>query len=421
MLRRCLVVLAVYCVLDPVCLGSQTTAPAPCDRFRAAVEADPKNLGAAVSLGLCTLEDEEMVAPGGDSSRLAFRSSWGTALRALRHAVEIDPTYDGAYRPLFYMLFADTRDGCSRSTGKCLHVAPILREGDSVLTPPRLVRSSPGGGSPYEGVVRETRASSQANIAEARALAERWASAAPNDRRPHEYLGRAFLRQGDPAAAANELELAAALGDAASRRELFWYRLEALVKSGRGVDARRVLDEAVNDPGRDTSALRAYTVAGLNELLGRNRPPPVDSARMRQMDSIRMRANRMRIDSMSRTLQSNPPARRGFSALLADGDTLEARRQLAQLDSTLARMSGGNSLPRVTAMHLGSATNHLALADTAPKPDWRRSSKPSTTVTSGSASRLATAPGWETRGCSRAIWPRRIVDSPRRRACTAAS
>ena len=73
----------------------------------------------------------------------------------------------------------------------------------------------------------------------------------------------------------------------------------------------------------------------------------------------------MRIDSMSRTLQSNPPARRGFSALLADGDTLEARRQLAQLDSTLARMSGGNSLPRVTAMHLGSATNHLALADTA--------------------------------------------------------
>jgi hypothetical protein len=177
-------------------------------------------------------------------------------------------------------------------------------------------------------------------------------------------LGRAFLRQGDAAAAAKELELAATLGGVASRRALFWYRLEALVKSDRGADARRVLDDAVNDPGRDTTSLHAYTVAGLNELLGRNRPPPVDSARMRRMDSIYVRQNRARLDSIARSVRSNPAARRGFSGLIADGDTLEARRQLAQLDSMLAQMSGG-WLPRVTSMHLGSANNHLALRDTA--------------------------------------------------------
>src|SRR5262249_55266878 len=113
-----------------------------------------------------------------------------------------------------------------------------------------------------------------------------------------------------------------------------------------------------------TSSLRAYAVMGLNALLGRNRPPPVDAARMRQMDSIRMQ-NRARIDSVPRSQPSNPPGRRVFSSLIRVGDTIEARRQLAQLDAELARMSGGNWLPRVTAMHLSSATNHLALGDTA--------------------------------------------------------
>jgi hypothetical protein len=209
----------------------------------------------------------------------------------------------------------------------------------------------------YEEVVRESRTTRRANLLEARTLAQRWAIATPNDHRPHEYLGRALLRLEDPKAAGVELEHAAALGTAESRRALFWDRLEALVKSDRGADARRVLDEAAGDPGRDTTQLRSYTVAALNELLGRYRPPPLDSARVRQ--------NRVRFDSV---LRNRPPASftgRGFVEALAARDSVGAWRALARMDSALAPSEGAMRFAQVGLQHLQSAEYHLALADTA--------------------------------------------------------
>src|SRR5262249_11735264 len=152
------------------------------------------------------------------------------------------------------------------------------------------VRLNIPGVDTYDEASRESIAKGRANLTEAREHAERWLAVAPNDRRPREYLGRARLRLGDPAAAASELERAAALGDAASRRALFWDRFEALIKSDRGDDARRVLDEAIADPARDTARLSHYTIASLSALLGRHRPPPVDSNRLR--------LNRARIESI---------------------------------------------------------------------------------------------------------------------------
>jgi len=160
-LERFVVSLAVCFALVPAGLPAQQPPPPACDRYQAALRADANDLEAAASLGRCSFRDYEMIAPGGDSSRLSFRSSWTTALRALRHAVD--------------------------------------------------------------------------NIAEARVLAARWATVAPNDRRPHEYLGQALLRLDDPPAAADGLERAASLGDAASRRNLFWgpVRGAGQVRSGR--------------------------------------------------------------------------------------------------------------------------------------------------------------------------------------------
>ena len=135
---------------------AQQPAPVPCAQYEAAVRANPNDLAAAVGLGQCTVRDEEMIAPDGDSARLAFRTPWSPALRALRHAVEVNPSYSAAYRPLFRMLFAETRDGCSRATGFCKHVAPVLRDGDSLITIPRPVPEGPMEVSPYDGVVRET-------------------------------------------------------------------------------------------------------------------------------------------------------------------------------------------------------------------------------------------------------------------------
>ncbi|HSQ31477.1 MAG TPA: hypothetical protein VLN49_16590 [Gemmatimonadaceae bacterium] len=118
MLTRFLLSFSAYCALLPENLQPQQRAPEPCHQYQAAVQADPRNLEAAASLGRCSFRDYEMIAPHGDSSRLAFRSSWNTALRALRHAVDVDPQYAGAYRPLFAILFAETRDGCSAATAR---------------------------------------------------------------------------------------------------------------------------------------------------------------------------------------------------------------------------------------------------------------------------------------------------------------
>ena len=233
MQRCCLLGLATFCTLSAPNLSALQRAPASRDQFQAAVRADPTNLDAASSHGQCSVRDYEMIAPGGDSTRMVFRSSWSEALRAPRHAVELDPGYSRAYRPLFFILFlfAEARDGCSSISWECRHVSPVLRDGDSVLTIPRPAHMN--GPDTYEEVVRESRATRRANLTEARTLAERWAAVVPNDRRPLEYLGQTLLRLGDAAAAAVELEYAATPGTPASRRELFWDRMEALVKTDR--------------------------------------------------------------------------------------------------------------------------------------------------------------------------------------------
>ena len=93
------------------------------------------------------------------------------------------------------MLFAETRDGCSRATGSCAHVASVIRDNDSLITIPRLVPTNTSL-SPYDAFVRETIDRQRPSLTEAVTLAERWARTAPNDFRPHQYHGQALLRLG---------------------------------------------------------------------------------------------------------------------------------------------------------------------------------------------------------------------------------
>lgn len=269
MQSRCLLSLAVLSVLAASEAQGLQRPPEECTEYEALVRADSSDLEAASRLGRCSVRDYEMMAPGGDSARLVFRSSWSVALRSLRRAVQRDAGYSRAYAPLFRILFAETRDGCSFVTGICTHVSPVLRDGDSVITVPRLVHLNGPKPDTYDEVVRESQSTRRANLTEAVALARQWARVAPDDRRPHEYLGRGLLHLGDPVAAATELEYAAVLGTADSRRQLFWDRFDALVKSGRIADAKRVLEETVSDPGRDSTQLDRYRIATLKALLGR--------------------------------------------------------------------------------------------------------------------------------------------------------
>ena len=357
MSKRCILCLTTLCAVLAPDLRAMQRAPESCERYEAALRASPNAVAAAVALGRCSFRDYEMIAPGGDSSRLAFRSSWSVALRALRHAVSQDPGLSTAYRPLFGILFAETRDGCSSVTLECRYVSPVIRDGDSVLTVPRLVRLNVLPDT-YDEVVQQSQTTLRANLAEARDLAIHWRDVAPDDRRPHEYLGQALLRLGDATAAVPELEVAAVLGTPESRRSLFWDRMEALVKSNRGTDARRVLDETVSDAARDTARLGNVAIAQLNALLGRYRPPPMDSALARRRQRF--------VDSVLRANPAPPHTRSTtFAELLASGDTSSARRMLAQMDSLNAGSLGRWKLPRVGEVTLSSAQQHLALGDTA--------------------------------------------------------
>ena len=350
--------LASLLAVFPAELRSVQRAPEPCDAYAAAVLARPDDLDAAARLGQCSIRDHVMIAPDGDSTRLKFRSNWTPALRALRHAVQVDPTYSRAYRPLFTILFADNRDGCSAVD--CRHGASVVRDGDSILTLPRLV--SGGGGDVYDELTRETRADGRASMEEVRTLALRWAAAAPDDWRPHYYLGRALLRLGDLEAAVTQLEVAATMGTPQNRRELFWPRVEALLRTNRGRQAAQVLDEAMTAPGRDTTQQFAQQVSPVNAFIGRLRPPPVDSSPYMMKLLTQGKARR---DSVIRNM-ANAPRPPGFAVLLAGGDSSGARRILAREDSMWppAERKPGR-IPMVSEMTWQSARMHLALADTA--------------------------------------------------------
>ena len=332
----------------------------PCAQFEAAVRANRDDIAAAVSLGQCTVRDEELIAPGGDSTRLAFRTNWNPALQALRRVVQVDASNARAHALLFRMLFAETRDGCSRATGLCLYVASVIRDGDTLITVPQRVPEGVAM-SPYDPFMRATIERQGASLNEAVALADRWVKSAPNDHRPRQYRGQALLRSGQFAAAADALEEAAAMGTPESRRRLFWDRFEALVKADRGTDARRLLDEAAADPARDTIELRDFTLATLNALVGRLRPPRFNPAG--RGAAI---LDRMRSDSSVRARPSAPPAPREPTVpeLLAAGDTAGARRVVARMDSMLALPPGRMSIPQYDPYQLQIARFHLALGDT---------------------------------------------------------
>ena len=73
--RRLLRLVVCFVLLAPALPALQTapTPAPPCDRYVAAVRANPNNLDAAATLGQCSFDDYVMIAPGGDSTRLMFR------------------------------------------------------------------------------------------------------------------------------------------------------------------------------------------------------------------------------------------------------------------------------------------------------------------------------------------------------------
>ena len=245
--------------------------PRACESFGSLVHSDSSDVEALYGFGMCLFSDDlvEPVIPG-DTSRLRFRTNWNAALHAFRRAIIIDPTFHLAFDPIVTILTAPARGGCARSeittcsdsSNHSLYVAPVLRQGDTLVTIPR-----GGFKTTIEVIVEGSRASApRANIEAARAAAADWAAAGPTEGRAHKNLARLLLRLGRPAEA--EGQISEAVLDPALRgdHELWMQRLEVAVKLFRGKQVNQMLDSMTQVfPGE----LGLATYAALAPIAGR--------------------------------------------------------------------------------------------------------------------------------------------------------
>jgi len=221
--------------------------PRAVDAYGRLVAADSSDVEALYGYGTSLMSDDlvEPLVPG-DTSLMRFRSSWNGALHSFRRAIVIDPTFHLAFDPIVSMLTAPARGGCARTdlttcadtSNRARYLAPVLRQGDSLVTIPR-----GGFRSQIELMMEGSKASSpRANIEAARIAAADWAAAGPTEGLAHKHLARLLLSLGRPVEA--EQQIAEALLDPTMRMDtdLWFRRLEVAVKTFRSKQVIQLLD-----------------------------------------------------------------------------------------------------------------------------------------------------------------------------------
>lgn len=386
-----------------------------CAAYAALVRADSGDVDAWYNLGECNYHDDEVVAATGDTSRLAFRASFNTALRAFSRALDLDPTYHLAYAHIPDILQAANRSGCRGAPlancrrGQTLS-AVLLRDHDSLVTiPRRLGENGELMGEP--STPAEQAAARRANALLARDLAARWVAAGANEWRAHGVYGEALFVTGDRTGAERELALAArGARTVPERLRLFLGRIGLALKLDRPGDAALLADslglvadsaalapvraaaavvgvtfgrfhraELLPNPGgaggtsRHLPALAAAFAGLVPDTLARieeawasqvtaGLPPERRAAASRSVllllstVTFHFRRAGATLDSSS----ANPLMR--FQAFLAAGDSSRARHALLALDSSL---TGRPPDAPDDGLLLFAAESHLELGDSA--------------------------------------------------------
>jgi tetratricopeptide (TPR) repeat protein/TolB-like protein len=238
---------------------AQEDYPRACDVYGALVRNDSADVEALYGLGECNFHDDVVLPVGGDSARLAFRSSWNTTLRVNRRILEFDPTYHLAFQHIQDALTAGARPGCrpvagqSRcGEGRTPLMAVLIRSGDSLQAVPV---SLADGGHAFQAQALEALhgGSVRRNLILARDIALQWVAAGPNETRARIACGGVLLRLGDIESADAQLRMAREVLGTIDRMQLAIARLEVAVKLDRYAEARRVLDSLVL--ARDTGAI----------------------------------------------------------------------------------------------------------------------------------------------------------------------
>jgi eukaryotic-like serine/threonine-protein kinase len=222
-----------------------------CRIFEAMIRTDSLDVEAWYNFGECNYHDLGVLPVGGDTTRLAFRSSWNTMLRAFRKSLELDPTYHLAFQHIQDALLTGARPGCRINPGET-QCAPqsgglgavIRRAGDSLVTVPVNAASLEGAREQTTHQVEAgiTRVRHQ-NLLEARRAAEDWLAAAPGETRPRVAYTRILLRLGQVRAADSVSRLVEA-NRTSTREGLLSLidRFEIAFKLGNAAEAVRIAD-----------------------------------------------------------------------------------------------------------------------------------------------------------------------------------
>lgn len=296
-----------------------------CGAYGSLVRADSSDVEAWYNFGECSYHDPEVIAGGGDTTRLAFRGSWNNALRAFRKALELDPTYHLAFAHIPDILQSDQRGGCRpESTGQdCTvpYVAVVLRGGDTLVTAP--VPQATGS----EEIARQLAEASRTNARRANYLlaadiARAWVDAGSGrpEPRARAAYGRALLRTGNLQAANRELRAAAlVVRSLLERISNARDRVEVSLKLDQPAEAIRIIDSV--NAATDTVQNAGVVTGILSATIGRL----------------------SRFDARTRTLSPLPVVQRYFWATgrIALGVTPDSLIAIEQTFATLITSQGG--------------------------------------------------------------------------------
>ncbi len=386
-----------------------------CDLFGGMVRADSNDVEAWYQLGECQYHDPVVVAAAGDTTRYRFRSSWNASFRAFRRALALDPSYHLAFQHIQDGLLSSMRNGCALGASETVcgaqsapFQAVVRRAGDSLVTVP-ISPAAPGGAAQLaaDAAAAGAERARRQNLEEARRAAEQWLAAGPTELRPRLAYARILLGLGRVRAADSILQAVGGTGLTVNEDvRTVGDRLEIAFKLGRMAEAVRLADSlraatagnrSVRGLGVVATAMfghpddlaafveqqvqgppfvKAYFGAQAVAFLGAPSDSLYDIERALVAPvSAGQGAARAAALAMPTLVWTDPRARPSWPvtdttsgdprlrlvSVLATGDTVRFRRELARFDS----IAGARVDEPDQGYALAGALAHLAVADTA--------------------------------------------------------
>ena len=245
-----------------------------CETYSELLAADSSDTEAWSGYADCLFHDPTIEAVGGDTTKLRFRGDYNASIRAFERVLRMDPTYHLAYQHIIDATVAERHPQvCHANTAgaRCtVYTALLVRSGDTVIATPVSFSDTAALRKQGEEYVRTS--SRRRSLELARAYAEAWVNAAPNEAQARRALGRVLVLQGQWAEAERELGTVTGRGSVQEELRRNLELLEIAWKRGRMTDAIKGYDQGrqSNQPLSAASRISfGNAIAGYGPAFGR--------------------------------------------------------------------------------------------------------------------------------------------------------